>query len=252
MSCLILLVLTVSVLLSPLNVFADTSSDSLLSSICFLGDSTTNSLRYHGVLPGGRDTVQVWTGAKNTLSMWDIAEKKICLSPPMYEALRASPHFPKHKMRLTETAKDGKLYLDIATMMSIMRPKMLVITLGINGCAMMTKSDFKTEYTRLIRVLKEASPESTLVLNTIYPVMQTAVVKNSDIDAANSWISEIAKDENLPFLNTNFLLKAENGFPLSSYLDSTDGIHWNQDGAKKILEVLLHALEAYTKTPFPL
>ena len=53
--------------------------------IVFLGDSTTNAMRYYEVLPGGKNTLSVWSGVDGTLSMWDVSRKEIGITQAMYD-----------------------------------------------------------------------------------------------------------------------------------------------------------------------
>ncbi len=233
-------------------VSAEAEAKSLLSSAFFLGDSTTNSLRYHAVLSGGKDTTRVWTGAGNTLSMWDVADKKIHVTQSMMKELQKSPHFPKAKIRLTTGKSPDDLYLDLPTLAEIARPPVLIITLGLNGIALMSKEDFKGEYSRLITVLKEKTPDTQIFLNSVFPVGKDAAVSPEKVELANTYIKELALEHHLPYLDTHSLLKTESGYPEPSYLDTNDGIHWNKKGCIKIMEVLEHAYETLAKTPMPL
>lgn len=229
-------------------VIAATFSSQASPTVVFLGDSTTNSLRFWKVLPYD----SVWTGDKCTLSMWDVSQKKIALSETEFLNLKSLPNFEKMSKDLSVSmGKNTTYFLPISDLVALKKPSFLVITLGLNGCAMMSENDFKEEYTRLIHTVKNASPTTEIFLNSIFPVAKCAKVKNSDVDRANGWISDIATKKNLAFLDTNTLLKNEYGEADPASVDSVDGIHWNEKGCRKIMEVFQIALQKYMSSPLP-
>lgn len=229
-------------------VFSATSSAEAFPKAIFLGDSTTNSLRFWKVLPHD----SVWTGDKCTLSMWDVSQKKIALSEAEFSDLKSLPNFEEKSKDISfHHGKSNTYFLPISDLVALKKPSYLIITLGLNGCAMMSENDFKAEYTHLIHTVKNASPATEILLNSIFPVAKHAKLKNSVIDRANSWISDIATEENIVFLDTNTLLKNEYGEADPTLVDSVDGIHWNEKGCRKIMEVLQIALQKYMCSPLP-
>ena len=218
------------------------SDSTPISDTVFLGDSTTNSLRFWRLLPEDL----VWTGDKCTFSMWDASKKKIALSDSLFASLKALPNFEAYSQNLSVcNEKKTTYFLPVSDLAALKKPANIIITLGLNGASLMSENDFKTEYTLLIRALKCASPDTKIFLNSIFPVANHAKIKNEAIDLANTWIADIASQEQLPFLNTNSLLKNEYGEADPTLLDSVDGIHWNKRGCQKIMEVLQDALQAH-------
>lgn len=217
--------------------------------IVFLGDSTTNSLRYHGVLPDEKDTTRVWCGAQNTLSMWGLSSKKIKLTKSMLEELHLLPDDTNARMKIKENpAEAGTFLIPLSDLLALRRPACLVVTLGINGCSLMDKETFIKEYETLISTVKKHSPQTILVLNSVFPVLQHATVKQSDIDRTNVIIEDIAKKNAILFINSSAHLK-ENAFAPSDMLDHTDGIHWNKKGCQKIISVLTELLKETLFSP---
>ena len=209
----------------------------------FIGDSTTNSFRRFGLLPGKSDTLSVWTGAGNTLSMWDVAHKPIKLSPVMLEHLRTLPDYPRYASYIVTRQNDPfTSYIPLRHLAALTRPQTVVITLGINGCSMMSDADFSSEYRYLVETLSDCSPNSRIVLNSIFPVTETAKVSNADIDRKNRLIRLIANDYGLLYIDTNTPMKNQNGVADKTKMDSLDGIHWNYDGCKEILGYIYDAL----------
>ena len=242
--------LIISIVFALFSMFsrAETFPMDMLRSVIFLGDSTTNSLRFWKTIPYD----SVWTGDKCTLSMWDVSQKKIALSETEFLNLKSLPNFEKMSKDLSvSTGKNTTYFLPISALSALKKPSCLVITLGLNGCAMMSETDFKEEYTRLIRTVKNASPTTKILLNSIFPVAKHAKVANSAIDRANGWISDIATEEDLVFLDTNTLLKNEYGEADPALVDSVDGIHWNEKGCRKIMEVFQIALQKYMSSTLP-
>ena len=216
------------------------------SDTVFLGDSTTNSLRFWKILPED----SVWTGDKCTLSMWDVSQKKIALSEGSLSSLKELPDFEIYSKNLSVAeGKTVTYFLPLADLAALKKPKNIIITLGINGAALMSENDFKEEYTLLIHTLKKASPSTGIFLNSIFPVAGHAKIKKETIDLANTWIKDVASEERLPFLDTNSLLKNEYGEADPALVDSVDGIHWNKRGCQKILEVLKIAIQKYLPSP---
>lgn len=205
----------------------------------FLGDSTTNSLGFWNAIPRS----SVWTGPSGTLSMWDVSEKRIRLSDASLSAMRETPKYSLYKSRITECASPHCYLMTIGDAVALAEPPALLITLGVNGCMMMSEADFKAEYSALLDTVLSASPETRVILNTIFPVAEHARVDNRSIDRANRWISSLAERYGITFIDTNSLLKNKNGFADTSLVDSVDGIHWNKNGCKKIMEAIANALE---------
>ena len=102
------------------------------------------------------------------------------------------------------------------------------MTLGVNGVSFMDEQWFIDEYTALINSVKEVSPNTKIILNSIYPVASSyqhiGSISNEKIAAANSWIKKIADQNGCKYLNTYEVLVSEQGtLPESSH--NGDGIH---------------------------
>lgn len=211
--------------------------------VIFLGDSTTNSFRHHGVLKDGKNTTRVWCGAQNTLSMWGLASKKIKVTRTMKEELLAIPDSEAFLSEMSENpAEPGTFLLPIASLLALRRPACLVITLGINGCVLMEKEAFAKEYCDLIELVRRTSPTTLVVLNSIFPVREGGKVSNQEIDETNRLIHEIAKDRGVYFIDTNAALKAEST-PYTEWIGDGDGIHWTKKGCERILDLLASLLD---------
>ena len=226
-----------AILLHLLLPFTVTSTASVLSDAVFLGDSTSNSLRFWGVLEGGRNTAAVWTGPDSTLSMWGLAEKEIGLTEGMKKAYGDRLQNARIK-RIGQTD-----VLPLIDLSALIKPAKMVITLGVNGCALMSKEDFKAEYTDLISALKKATPDTRIYLSSIFPVARHSRIKKDSLELANGWIKEIALEQRLSFIDAYRHLCDADGYAPSELVDSADGIHWNQAGCRRIVAVFEKLME---------
>ncbi len=205
----------------------DTSSAALLGEtedagqayidrLIFLGDSTTNGLKEYGVLSGGTATTQVWTPASGTLTLY------------LWNA--ASIVYPETGAEMT-----------IADAVETKKPEYLVITLGVNGVAELEEDAFKIYYTDIINSVKEASPSTRIICNSIYPVENDYEhidqISNEKINTANGWILDVAEATGTRYADSCSVLKAADG-SLREELGNGDGLHLNADGYNAVLEYL--------------
>ena len=205
----------------------DTSSAALLGEtedagqayidrLTFLGDSTTNGLKEYGVLSGGTATTQVWTPASGTLTLY------------LWNA--ASIVYPETGAEMT-----------IADAVETKKPEYLVITLGVNGVAELEEDAFKIYYTDIINSVKEASPSTRIICNSIYPVENDYEhidqISNEKINTANGWILDVAEATGTRYADSCSVLKAADG-SLREELGNGDGLHLNADGYNAVLEYL--------------
>ncbi len=187
-----------------------------IDGITFLGDSTTYGFIFYKSLTEGENTKQVWTGFKGTmtLSYQSIVEIK------------------------DPTDGSGKT---IRQCVEQHKPEFMIITLGLNGVSFMDKDYFTTEYKSLVTDIQKLSPDTTLVLQSVYPISPLYVhwgkITNEKVTAANSWILKIAEETGCPYLDTFSVLVGDDG-NLKSELESGDGIHLNADGLNTVLQYI--------------
>ena len=117
----------------------------------------------------------------------------------------------------------------------------MLITLGVNGVSFMDEEYFITEYTNLVLAVKEASPNTKIILNSIYPVSASYPVSNGitneKIDAANVWIERIANSTGIKYLDSESVLKGSDGYLPESY-NNGDGLHLNADSFALVMKYL--------------
>lgn len=192
-----------------------------IDSMVFIGDSTTHGMAYYGVLDGGKDTTQVWTPKSGTLAMWNLLSENIV--------------YPEDESEML-----------IADAISVKQPEIVVLTLGVNGVSSLSEEQFVGYYQGLVEAIKTASPDSKIILQSIYPVCDYYEYVNSismeKINRANSWIAKLANDNAVYYLNTISALVGENGHLKEEYCNG-DGIHISREGFNVILEYIrTHAI----------
>lgn len=206
-----------------LEMFPDTVLDktedkgqSYIDSIVFIGDSTTHGMAYYGVLKGGKETNQVWTPESGTLAMWNLLSENIV--------------YPED---------DSEMLIKDA--IAVNTPSVVILTLGVNGVSSLSEDDFKKYYQDLIDVIKVASPDTDIILQSIYPVCDYYQYVNSismeKINRANSWIAKLADENKLHYLNTISVLVNEKGYLNDAYCNG-DGIHISKEGFDVILDYI--------------
>ena len=188
-----------------------------LDRFIFLGDSTTYGIGYYydkgytELCPPN----QVWTPASGTLTL---SNYKI-----------ATIVYP-------ETGEE----IPIEEAVTRAKPEYLMITLGVNGVSFMDEEWFIQDYTALVELIRQASPDTKIILNSIYPVAASYQhqndINNEKIRAANGWIERIAEDTGVRFLNSFESMVGEDGYlPEES---QTDGIHLTGEAFGKVMKYI--------------
>jgi len=192
------------------------AGDTYINSIIFLGDSTTYGLKYYEVLDGGRQTKQVWTPTSGTLTLDKQSFSKI--------------YYPDN---------DSEILIKEAA--ALKQPQYMIITLGVNGISYLDETTFKKEYTNLIKDIHAASPDTVIMLQSIFPVARSyqyqKSINNEKINAANTWVVEIATELGLRYLNTASVLMDAEGYLPEEYQNG-DGLHLNEVSAALVIKYI--------------
>ena len=195
-----------------------------LDRIIFLGDSTTYGIGayynwgYTDLCPPS----QVWTPASGTLTL-------------SYYNI-ATIVYPETKEELT-----------IVDAVSRAKPDIMVITLGVNGIAFMDEEWFIRDYTALVESIQAASPDTKIILNSIYPVAASykyqSDINNEKIRAANTWIERIAEATGCRFLYSfECLVGADGWLPETS--QNGDGLHLTGEAFGVVMQYIrTHAIQ---------
>jgi lysophospholipase L1-like esterase len=163
--------------------------------------------------------MQIWTGESGDLSLDYSIDTATVVNP-----------------------RDGSS-LTIKTALERMQPDYLIITLGLNnGVSYCTEEKFKEYYGKLIDAVNEASPDTRIILQSVFPVSKVAEkrlsgISNDKIDKANTWIEELAVEKSVRYLYTSSVLKDKKGY-LSPQYDSGDGVTLNESGYAIMLEYI--------------
>ena len=124
-----------------------------------------------------------------------------------------------------------------------MKPSRIIITVGINnGVPYCSEESFKAYYKKLVKTIQSASPDTDVILQSVFPTSKKYQKDNSaitveKIDLANRWISEIAAECRVGYLHTCSVLKDSDGYLLSKY-DSGDGLRLNAEGYRAVLQYI--------------
>ena len=207
-----------------LGLTADAGRD-YLDKIVFLGDSTTYGIGYY-YRHGYTDLCppsQVWTPSSGTLSLWDYGTAKIVYPATGKELL------------IQDAAKAAQ-------------PEIMIITLGVNGISSLDEKGFKADYTALVNNILAVSPNTKIILNSIYPVADSykyqKSINNTKINAANGWIEAMAEELGVYYLNSHEALAVEGKLPESSH--NGDGLHLTGESFGKVMTYIrTHALPGY-------
>ena len=189
----------------------------------FFGESTTTHLRSRGVLSGGTETHQVWADSSGTKTLSSKLLSETLVYPSTGENLTLAAALEKEQ------------------------PAYLVLSFGLNNIAhfVNNKQNYVNNYNKLIDAVQKASPNTRIILQSVYPV--SAACDDFSVDGAtvcsytetlNGWLREIASThENVKFADTASMLKAADGTLLPAY-DSGDGVHLTAQAYQQILHYL--------------
>ena len=196
-----------------------------LSGVFFFGESTTAHLaRVGGVLDNDMYRGKVLRDESGTRYL----DMRILSSPVIYEGKK----------------------LSFAEAVERTQPRVLVLSFGLNGIMRWSRDpeSFLRNYRALINGILECSPNTKIILQSIYPVGENDCfsspvhVLNSQIDTLNGYIASLSNAyENVDYINTAAFLTDANG-ALSSEYDVGDGIHLTNEAYRIILSYLFQSI----------
>ena len=171
---------------------------------------------------GGTSTKQVWVPSDNTLLLdLNITAKKIV--------------YPDTGEQLT-----------IADATAKAKPAYMVLTIGLNGVTSFVgnKNLYQNCYGKLIEAIQEASPDTKIILRSVFPVAANqktfsvdAATLNGYIDTLNGYVLELAGKYEVRYLDTASVLKGADGNLPEAYQNG-DGIHLTAEGYNVILNYI--------------
>lgn len=173
--------------------------------IVFIGNSITYRMASEYTLP----FTQVWVCKLGTISLANFFLNDINYYPP---------EDPDHPVELS-----------LAECAARRKPEYVVITLGTHDAGVTPEEQFKSIYTEIIDTIKENSPDTKIICQSIFPVVTSVIdpnenISNEAIATANGWVMEVAEATGSKYLNTYEVLVDENG-GMKEDLAPWDGIH---------------------------
>ncbi len=162
--------------------------------VYFFGDSTTAHLSLRGGIPRER----VLTGPDSTVKFSAVNREK-CV-----------------KMA------DGSI-VTLAEAAERIKPEILVITLGVSGGAgFLGEEDFKAIYRKMLLSVREASPNTVIIAQSILPLSDKSVkyykkITKEKVVEANGWIKEVCASLSVKYINTHDLLTDTSGYLKKEY-----------------------------------
>jgi len=198
-----------------------------LDKIIFVGESTTYHMKKYKVV----NENNVWSGKAGTLTLFNI------------------------------TNEDGKIYfpdngktLFIWEAAKIKQPEIIFITIGFNDSShsSFSQKSFEINYNTLIDKIKDNSPNTKIILNTVYPATyeydkENNGLTNEKIRQMNEWIKEIAKNKKVYFINTYDVVSDQNGYLIDDYCNG-DGFHLKENAYYVLVDhIRRHAIKSYVK-----
>lgn len=122
------------------------------------------------------------------------------------------------------------------------KPGRILVAFGVNAIPLMTESEFMEEYDALIQLLTEASPDSSIIIQSILPIAwwydKMPNLTNESIDYYNSLLEDYCEEKGFTFFDISSEFADEDG-SLDSRYDAGDGLHFNQTFYHTYLELLV-------------
>lgn len=142
----------------------------------------------------------------------------------------------------TFTNNSGKQYTMDSFLASHPAP-VIYLSLGVNGMNGISEDKYKSTYEELVDDIMSKSPESNLVIMSIWPVDDNGryknSVQNSWIEKYNSFLLELCEKKGIHYLNVNEILTDDEGQMKVEY-DAGDGLHYAPGAYTDILEYIIH------------
>ena len=122
------------------------------------------------------------------------------------------------------------------------KPNFMLISVGIENGIHCSEEKFKEYYGKLISAIKEISPDTRIILNSILPVSKAYEKSNSGVNrdkiaAANGYIASLAEELGVRYLDSASILTDDKGYLKSDY-DSGDGLTLNAEGYGAIVQYI--------------
>ena len=191
----------------------------------FLGESTTTHWRTRGGIPNQ----MIWANESGTMRLDSTLLSRRIVDPETQTELSLSDALLKY------------------------RPSHILLSFGLNGILNFAnnRENYIGNYKKLIHRIQQLSPETEILVQTVYPVARaehqsqwnfsvSPAEINEKILILNSWLCELCQElESVKLVDTAAVLRDLDGFLPLAY--TTDGIHLTE----KAYAVLRKRLEAH-------
>lgn len=190
--------------------------------LTFICDSPTYWLLWFDLLSDDKGYTQMWTGPGGTMTLAYQSTYKI-LDP-----------FDEEERYIKDVVERHP-------------PDILVIALGINGISFMDEGYFKEEYAALIRTVREKSPDTLIICQSIFPITEDYIyygdITNEMVTKANTWILDVAEEMTCSYSDVFTVFYDESGV-LQEHLFQKDGLHPNKEGLELVIQYIrTHGLQ---------
>lgn len=118
------------------------------------------------------------------------------------------------------------------------RPVVCVLLIGTNNINSALKN-----YEEILQEIKDKSPQTKMIIQSIYPTAGEYHKRNKKIVEVNEEIKKLAQKYGYDYADVYSVLKDEKGELNSKY--TTDGLHLNNDGYKAVTSVLTPIISKY-------
>lgn len=192
----------------------ESAPKSFVEELTFLGDSTTAHMQSRSPIQKER----VWAAKNRYLNL----DSRITYA----------------KIVAPDTGEE-ELIADVAARL---KPRFLVITIGIDYGVYYYRDKpdiFRHYYEKLLSSIQAASPETVLILQSIFPVGRNSpVITNEMVQKGNRIVQEIANARGLVFVDQTPILADGEGYLREKFCYSEDGIHLTDTAYSAILSHL--------------
>lgn len=132
---------------------------------------------------------------------------------------------------------NSKVYT-ISQAVEMVQPRRILLTFGTNDATgAITAEQFANQYRQLVQALQKADPNCDIIINSIPPIAKQNSYPSITLQRLNRFneaLAALAKELDLPFLNSCEVLKGVDGYANPDYYIS-DGLHLSQEGATVLL-----------------
>ncbi len=131
----------------------------------------------------------------------------------------------------------------ISEALKMAKPGKVIVTLGINAIYNYKHDSFYDQYEELINKIKKATPDSKIIIQSVFPVAEYWANNmgkpdyNKYIAYVNQKLYDLAEKNECYFLYTYEKLTDDNGYLLTQY--SGDGLHLSRDGYTAVFDYIL-------------